>query len=226
MSDVGSQQPGADAMPRDDEPGGESTPLDTSGDGPVGLEDRVRTDDKSAPATNQGKAEPMPVTPTHPDPDAPLDPPPLESMNVGSADPQAPRHPAAAGSGLAVDGDVDPGPQSLGGKGVAPSVERPTPDLQSSTGRGAGPGNPRQDTGGQSHRVPGLLGRTGPDEAVETDVDTGAAQMGPAGPSSDPTDGTPGHSHGVPVPSSDALLNSSEEHAIVRGARTPEPGRS
>lgn len=153
------------------------------------------SDEKGSPAANQGKREPMPVTPTQPDPNAPLTPPPLEDMNVGSADPQTPRHPAAAGSGLSVDGDVDPGPEHA-----------------------------RQDTHGESHRVPGLMGRTGADEAVETDVDAGAAQMGPAGPSSVPSDGTPGHSQGVPVPASDALRNSSEEHAVVRGARTPRSG--
>lgn len=85
-------------QPRDDEPGGGSTPSDDAGDGTVGLEDRTGRggDTKGSPGANQAKAEPMPATPGHPDPSAPLEPPLLAEMNVGSADPQSPSHPAAA----------------------------------------------------------------------------------------------------------------------------------
>lgn len=141
-------------QPRDDQPGGESTPLDTEGDGPVGLQDRTRErgaggDDKGSPATNQAKAEPMPATPGHPDPNAPLEPPSLAEMNVGSADPQSPSHPSA-------------GAPAAGRAQARPAASAPVD--------------------GTAHRAPGLQGVPGADEAVETDVGAGAAamQQGPA----------------------------------------------
>jgi hypothetical protein len=220
-----SEQTGGPIPPRDDEPGGESTPLDTQGSGPVGLEDRTRErgtgdDDTSAPASNQGKAEPMPPSPAHADPNAPLAPPTLGEMNVGAADPQAPRHPAAAGSGLSL-GAGAAAPTDLGGPGTVPADERPVPSAGSSTGRGTGPEQPVSSTPGTSHRAPGLQGSTGADEAVETDVVSGASRMGPAGPGSRPTDDEPGDAQGVPVNAHDAARGTSEEHAQVQGARTP-----
>jgi hypothetical protein len=136
-------------VPSDDEPGGESTPLDTRGDGPVGLEDRTGTDEKSAPATNQGKAEPIPPTPGHRDPTAPLEPPLLEDMNVGAADPQ---RPSLAGS-APTEGTRPAGaaPAAAGGPGAAPPAA--------------------------SHRAPGLQGSASPAERLETDVDSSAAEM-------------------------------------------------
>lgn len=211
-------------QPRDSEPGGESTPLDTQGAGPVGLEDRTRErgtgdDDKGSPATNQGKAEPMPVTPGHADPTAPLEPPPLAQMNVGTDDPQTPRHPAAAGSGLSPS-HPDPGPGDLGGAGTPPAEQRPGPSRGVSTGRSTGPENPDSVTSGTAHKAPGMQGRTGPDEAVETDVVSGAEQMRPSGGASLPPTADPGETADVPVPSHDAAIGTSEEHAAVRGART------
>lgn len=213
-------------QPRDDEPGGESTPRDTQGAGPVGLEDRTRErgtggHDTGAPATNQARAEPVPPSPARVDPQARLVPPSLEDMNVGSADPQSPRHPAAAGSGLSLDAHVQGGPTGLGGPGTVPAEDRPVPSAGTSTGRSTGPENPLSSSAGSSHRAPGLQGHTGPDEAVETDVVSGAARMGPAGPDATPTDDEPGDPQGVPLPGSDAARGTSEEHAVVRGARTP-----
>jgi hypothetical protein len=145
------EQIGSEQQPRDDEPGGQSTPSDDAGDGPVGLEDRTGRggDTKGSPGANQAKAEPMPSTPGHRDPSAPLTPPLLEDMNVGVGDPQAPSHPAAAGSASSVE------------VARAPSATAPA--------------------GGSAHRTPGLQGSTGADEAVETDVAASAAAMGATG---------------------------------------------
>lgn len=144
-------------------------------------------DHQGSRAANQAKSEPMPSTSGHRDPNAALEPPLLEDMNVGAGDPQAPRHPAAAGSGLPLD--VEPEP------------------------RGATPADPAT----ASH-VPGVMGDTGPDESVETDVEASAAALGPSG-STRPAE--PGDAQGVPVPSPDAAPGTSEQHGVVRGARTP-----
>lgn len=215
-----------DDLPRDDQPGGESTPRDTEGAGPVTLEDRTRErggagSDSGAPAANQAKAEPIPSSPEQREPGTPLAPPLLGDMNVGSSDPQSPRHPAAAGSGLSVEGAVPGGPTGLGGPGTVPFEDRPLASAGSSTGRASGPENPVSSSTGTAHLVPGLQGSTGPDEAVETDVEASAARMGPAGPGSVPADDEPGNSQGVPVPGTDAARGTSEEHGAVRGARTP-----
>jgi hypothetical protein len=210
-----------DELPSDDQPGGESTPFDTEGAGSVTLEDRTRTDDKGAPATNQAKAEPIAPTSGHRDPNAPLTPPLLEDMNVGAADPQSPSHPAAA-SAAPSTGEV-PRP-SLGGAGSPPAAQRPVVDAGTSTGRATGPEQPLAASGGTSSRAPGTQGSPGPDEAVETDTDAGAREMSPAGPSSVPADGSAGDAAGVPVPSIHAGEGTSEEHATARGARTPDTG--
>lgn len=201
-------------------------PRETGEGEPVDVGDRTAPGDSGtgysgSPVGNQGKAEPMPTTPGHRDPNAPLEPPSLADMNVGATDPQSPRHPAAAGSGLALDVDPAAAPADLGGAGTVPSEDRPVPSAGSSTGRATGPELPVSASDGSSHRAPGLAGTTGPDEAVETDVVSSAARMGPSGaPSLPPTD-APGDAQGVPVPSHDPAAGTSEEHAAVRGARTP-----
>lgn len=201
----------------------EQTPTD---DGePVDLGDRTSpgesgTGYSGSPVGNQGKAEPMPPTPGHADPDAPLEPPSLGEMNVGSGDPQLPRHPAAARSGL-TPATSPPAPTGLGGPGTVPSEGRPQPSAGSSTGRGAGPDQPASSSAGTAHQAPGMVGHTGPDESVDTDVVASAARMSPAGAPSLPTTGSPGDAQDVPVPSHDAAGGTSEEHAAVRGARTP-----
>ena len=118
-------------QPRDDEPGGQSTPRDDAGDGTVGLEDRTGGggDTKGSPGANQAKAEPMPSTPGHRDPSAPLTPPLPEDMNVGVGDPQAPSRPAAAGSASSVE--VARAPSATAPAGG--SAHR-TPGVQGSTG--------------------------------------------------------------------------------------------
>jgi len=83
------------AATRDDQPGSVSSPQDVGGRGPVTLDDRTRQGGQGSPDTNQGKAEPVPPTPGDADPTAPVEPPTLEEMNVGGADPQRPNHPAA-----------------------------------------------------------------------------------------------------------------------------------
>lgn len=64
------------------EPGDVSSPLDTTGDGPVTLPDRTEPGGQGSPDTNQGKAEPLPMAEP-------------SSMTVGSGDAQRPSHPAA-----------------------------------------------------------------------------------------------------------------------------------
>ncbi len=215
MSDSTATGPGPQSVPADTEPGGESTPLDTEGDGPVGLQDRTRTDEKGSPATNQAKAEPMPPTPGHRDPTATLTPPPLDEMTVGADDPQRPSFgapaPVAAGVGPAN------APRDLSGPGAAPAEERPTVDATATTGTDLGPEVPGSSTPGESHRAPGLQGRTSPAEQVETDVEDSAAGMvrdtgRPSGS---------GDVHGVPVPTETPSAGTSEEHGVVQGARIP-----
>lgn len=206
--------------------GDDRVPLETDGDGPVDLGDRTSPGQSGAgytgsPAGNQGKAEPMPPTPGHADPNAPLEAPSLGEMNVGAADPQTPRHPAAAHSQLTVPAPVRTPPTDLGGPGTVPSQDRPVVSAGSSTGRGSGPEVPVSSGGGSSGRAPGVLGHTGPDEAVETDMVAGALQMGPSTGSSPAPDDDPGQSQGVAVPAKDAAIGTSEEHAAVRGVRTP-----
>jgi hypothetical protein len=208
-----------DRLPRDDEPGGDSTPRDTEGAGPVGLEDR--TDGDGAPAANQAKAEPIAPTPGHRDPNAPLVPPVLEDMNVGTADPQSPSHPAA----------VVPSPPAAGAPaarldnaGSAPAAQRPASEPGTSTGRATGPEQPISGTPGLSHRAPGMQGATGPDESVESDLARGVREVAPDGPSTVPSDGSAGDAAGVPVPSRHASEGTSEEHGTARGVRTPEAG--
>jgi hypothetical protein len=205
---------------KDDHPGAPSEPQDLQGDGPVTLEDRTEPGGQGSPDTNQGKAEQtVPATTEHPSP-AKAETSSVEDMNVGSTDPQVPRHPAAAGSGLAVDG-IAAGvePTGMSGPGHAPAEERPAADPTVSTGRAHGPEMPVQDTAGTSHRVPGLQGTTAPGEAVETDVEGGAARMGPDAP--DTTDVGEGHGDAstVPTSGSEASPGTSEEHGVVHGVR-------
>jgi hypothetical protein len=191
-------------LPRDDEPGGQSTPLDTAGDGPVGLEDRTSTDEKGSPATNQAKAEPIPPTRGAADPTAPLAPPLLEDMNVSAGDPQAPSHPlAAAGSGGGTPVD---GPRA--------------PQVADDAGSDRRPRVPASTTPGRSHRAPGLQGEPSPAESVETDVDDSAAAMR----RDTGREAGAGQVHGVPVPSETPSPGTSEEHGAVQGARTPQAG--
>lgn len=220
-----SEQSGpSSAQPHGDQPGVHNTPDDEQGEGTVGLQDRTGPG-TGAPAANQAKAEPMPPAPGHRDPAAPLEPPSLDEMTVGSADPQSPRHPAASGSDLAAATQVAAAPGELGGRGTAPAEQRPAPDAGVSTGRATGPENPVSTSRGSAHKAPGLTGETGPDEAVETDVVGSAARMGPSGTDAAPQPTDPGDSQGVPVPGTDAAQGTSEEHGAVRGARTPTTDR-
>jgi len=78
-----------------DQPGAASQPEDLVGDGPVTIEDRTEPGGQGSPDTNQGKTEPLSPTTEHPEP---MGAPDLDTMSVGVTDPQAPRHPGAAGS--------------------------------------------------------------------------------------------------------------------------------
>lgn len=199
------------------------TPADTRGDGPPTLDDRTEPGGQGSPATNQATSEPMPSTPGHSDPDATLEPPLLEDMNVGAADPQRPSLPAASSepaSGAAPAPSDSPGsaPRDLGGPGTTPDRLRPMPDMATSTGVDLGPANPVSDSPGESHRAPGMQGVESPAERVDTDVQASAAAM-------DPDTGRPsgsGDSQGVPIPSETASPGTSEEHGVVQGARIPD----
>ncbi|MCW2621016.1 MAG: hypothetical protein JWL64_618 [Frankiales bacterium] len=62
-------------------------PADTRDEGPARLADRTAPGGQGAPAANQQKTEPQPVTPREaPEPG---------DISVGAADPQAPSHPWA-----------------------------------------------------------------------------------------------------------------------------------
>jgi hypothetical protein len=212
-----------DRLPRDDEPGGTSTPRDTEGEGSVGLEDRTGSEDQGAPAANQAKAEPIPPTPGHRDPAAPLTPPPLEDMNVGADDPQTPSHPAAAAAApttgaetAAPDGPAN-APRDVTGPGVPPGATRPTVDGTTRTGADLGPDVPASGTAGRPHRAPGLQGEPSAAEEVDTDLEDSAAGM-----VRDTGRGSgSGDVHGVPVPSEVPSAGTSEQHGAVEGARIP-----
>lgn len=207
---------------RDDDMTASNRPEDITGDGPVTLENRTEPGGEGSPGSNQAKAEPMSPTGTHPEP---LAPPNLDDINVGSADPQTPRHPHALGSGLSDTGAYahEPAgeqPTGLSGPGTTPEASRPTPDLTSSTGRAPGPEQPLQQTSGTSHRAPGLDGTTPDGESISTDVEGGAARMGPQ--ALDSTGGVVGHAHGVPSSGSAPASGTSEQHRIVSGIKLPE----
>ena len=206
-----------------------NTPEDETGDGPVTLEDRIEPGGEGSPGSNQAKAEPMDVTGTH---SQPLAPPDLDDMNVGGANPQAPRHPDALGSGPSGTGAYaheSPGqqPTNLSGEGNEPDETRPQHDVTSSTGRAPGPEKPLQETTGTAHRVAGLDGTTPEGESVTTDVEAGAARMGPQALDSDAPQ-APGQGDDQSVPSSGTspTPGTSEEHRIVSGVKLPEPDES
>ena len=211
---------------RKHEDGQDSQPEDVDGDGPLSLEDRTSPGGATTGVdANQGKTEPMSPTGTHSEP---LGAPDLDSMNVGGADPQAPRHPDALRSGTSATGSyahADPGtqPTGLSGPGTTPDQTRPVVDLTSSTGRAPGPEKPVQLTTGEAHRAPGLDGSTPDGESVTTDVHGGAARMGPQ--ALDSTSGeSPGQGDDTSVPSSGTAANegTSQEHRIVSGIKLPE----
>lgn len=202
-----------------------NTPEDENGDGPVTLSDRTAPGGQGSPGSNQARPEPVPDA--GPDQDA-LTPPDLGSMNVGGADPQAPRHPDALRSGTSSTGayaQADPGrePTRLSGDGTTPDAARPEIDPTTSTGRAPGPEQPLQQTAGTAHRAPGLDGTTPEGESVDSDTAAGAARMGPE--ALDSTAGrSPGQGDDATVPSSgtSAASGTSEEHRIVSGIKLPE----
>lgn len=214
---------------RDDEAAASNTPEDESGDGPVTLEDRIEPGGEGSPGSNQAKAEPMDNTGTH---SQPLAPPDLDEMNIGGADPQAPRHPDAAGSGPSATGayahaSAGEQPTNLSGDGVAPDQTRPHEDVTSSTGRAPGPEQPLQESTGTAHRAPGLQGTTPEGESVTTDVEAGAARMGPQALDSEaPQDPGQGDDQSVPSSGTSPTPGTSEEHRIVSGIKLPEPDQS
>lgn len=201
-----------------DEPGGPSQP---EGDGPLTLDDRTEPGGQGSPDTNQGRTEPMSPTPDHPEPAVDL--PTLGEMSVGSADPQAPSHPAAGGALKPVHEDVSAPPQDLSGPGADADAQRPTVDTETTTGREKGPSTPVPTGSGTAHRVPGGLGTVPDGEAVDTDVQAGADRMAPHGPGAraplSDGQGDPGTS---PSAGDAALEGSSEEHSIVTGVRMPD----
>ncbi|MCW2680150.1 MAG: hypothetical protein JWM62_1551 [Frankiales bacterium] len=207
------------------QPGEASQPEDTQGDGPVTLSDRTEPGGQGSPDTNQAKTEPMDPTGTHSEP---LEVPDLDSMNVGGADPQAPRHPDALRSGLSATGAYAheaPGqePTRLSADGTTPDATRGTVDTTTSTGRAPGPEQPVQTTTGEAHRAPGIDGQTPEGESVTTDTSAGAARMGPSALDSTPGE-SPGQGDDASVPSSGTAANegTSQEHQVVAGIKLPQ----
>lgn len=197
-----------------------NTPEDESGTGPVTIGDRVSSE--GSPGSNQSKTEPMPPSSAHQEP---LVPPELGDMNVGAGDPQAPSHPAlTTDGGSYTDAPAGTAPTGLGGSGSPLEAARPTVDTTASTGRAPGPEQPIQESTGTAHRAPGLQGTTPDGEAVETDVDAGAARMGADGVSSDAPG--QGDDQGVPSAGTSPSPGSSEEHDVVTGIRLPDAGES
>ena len=177
-----------------EQPGSVSQP---EGDGPVELSDRTEPGGQGSPDTNQAKTEPMSPTPDHPEPVAVVT---LASMNVGSADPQAPAHPAAAAP--------------TAGFGGTPPQEPSGPDADAQ--RGA-------SSTGTAQRAPGSLGDAPEGEAFGVDLQAGAARMTPTGGPGDRPGLSSGHGDAGPSPvAGDAPLEgSSEEQQVVTGARLP-----
>ena len=204
----------------DAEPGSVSSQRDVEGRGPVTLDERTKPGGQASPDTNQGKTEPMPATPGQPDPNAALEPPDLDDMNVGGADPQAPSH------GLARDRDpaVASAPPQVVDPGVAPPDDRPALDAHSTTKLPEGPEQPGQSSDGTARRAPTSLGVS--PEQQETDVQTGAANMRPGGgPAATPSPVQAGDSQDVAVPHDMPAEGTSEEAPIAHGVRAPEaPG--
>jgi hypothetical protein len=205
--------------------GAASQPQDTGGDGPVTLADRTEPGGQGSPDTNQGRTEPFAAATEHPEP---LGAPDLSSMNVGAADPQAPRHPAALHSSTSHTGGYayEPAgvqPTGMSGQGTVPDADRPGVDTTASTGRAPGPEQPVQTTTGTAQRAPGSLGETPDGEAVGTDVQAGAARMGPrALDSRDALSPGQGDDQSVPSSGTAAAPGTSQEHRIVSGIRLPE----
>ena len=209
---------------RDQDGPAANTPEDTEGEGPVTLEDRTGA---GSPGSNQGKTEPLSPNGTHSEP---LAVPDLDSMNVGGADPQAPRHADALRSELSDTGAFahEPAgeqPTGLGGPGTTPDATRPVVDTTTSTGRAPGPEQPVQKTSGTAHRAPGLDGTTPDGESVTTDTSAGAARMGPR-----PLDSTSGDAYGpgqgddqsVPTSAVAPAEGTSQEHDVVAGIKLPD----
>lgn len=171
-----------------DQPGGASQP---EGDGPVELSDRTEPGGRGSPDTNQARTEPMSPTPDHPEPAAALT---LAEMNVGSADPQSPSHPATT---TPATGPAGSPPQELSGHDDADS--------------------------GTAQRAPGSLGHSPGGEAFGVDLAAGAARMSPTGGPGDRPGRSAGQGDPSPSPAAgDAPLEgSSEEQQVVTGARLP-----
>ena len=179
------------------EPGASSQP---EGDGPVELSDRTEPGGEGSPDTNQATSEPMSPTPDHPEPAAV---PTLAEMNVGSADPQSPSHPAGLAP-VATSGGAPP--QQLSGAGT---------DADATAGTGST---------GAAQRAPGSLGELPSGEAVGVDVDAGAARMAPAGGPGDRPGLSSGHgdTDSAPATGDAPLEGSSQEQPVVTGVRLPE----
>jgi hypothetical protein len=168
-----------------------NTPKDESGDGPVTLEDRIEPGGEGSPGSNQA-AEAEPPSPSGTRSEL-LAVPDLGEMNVGGADPQAPRHPDALLS------------------------------QTSSTGRAPGPEQPLQESTGTAHRAPGQQGSTPDGESVTSDTSAGAARMAPQAPDSTAGQSPgQGDDATVPSSGTAPTPGTSEEHRIVSGIKLPQ----
>jgi hypothetical protein len=128
-------------------------------------------------AANQGKTEPMPPTSGHSDPDAAPEPatvekPDLDSMSVGARDPQAPSHPAVAGTAPVRTTEGAPQPQvatgaafrapgSMGVEGADEQIDTAVElsaartNVAGTPGTAAGPGDAQSVPAGAEEASPG-----------------------------------------------------------------------
>lgn len=220
-------------LPRGDEPGASTTPSD-DGRGTIGLGDRLGG---AAPDTNQGKAEPMPPTPGHPDPvgtEPHTDPPSvpeLGDMSAGMALSQVASPPelvgrrrrtTAASSGTHAPVDVSPGRAGTDAdRAGTGDAEVPA----GSTGTAAGPGLVGSQTSGTARRANGQQGTTPEGEYLDSDLGLAAERMRPGG-GPDQTGAPevhPGDSQGVEVPHELVAEGTSEEQGVVHGVKDPAP---
>ena len=124
-----------------------------------------------------------------PDHPEPLAVPELADMNVGAADPQTPSRGAPR----------DPAPVGAAPSGMSDPGSRPD--------------------SGESHQAPGLPGTSPEGEAIDSDVDAGAARMDLlAAPNETEGQGDAGP---APAAGDGAAPGTSEEQDVVRGSRLP-----
>jgi hypothetical protein len=168
------------------------------------------------PDSNQGKTEPVP-------PDGGQD----VAATVATGNPQGHRLPGGAASGSSLGGTADPGAAGSGrdpahaGAPVGDETAIDTGHTTRATGE-----TPRQDTAGEAFRARGSMGASADPFAADTVA--GAAATAPGSPpgSAPAEEQTPGDLGGVSATTTEPMEGTTEESAVVRGARPTVPAGS